>query len=815
MLAQLVVPITDGVRPEQVMEQIWESMTALDFVLPDLHSPPANSHLVQFYESDQCLVSKVVSFIRGGLAHEETCLVIATASHLDEIKCLLSDDGHDASAMIAQQKLILVDAQVVIATYVIDGAFHCELFLAQVHDLLRQALASERKLRVYGEMVALLFADGLRQAAIEVEGLWCGLVKEFEFTLLCAYPAQIFSSPGDIEHLHQICGHHSHVLPAESFHPPPAGEGALPQVVALQARLSSLIQGFSDRGSALERRINFDALTGLPNRALFMSRLQQVLARARRKNCRVALMILDIHALKSLNDAIGMDAGDRLLQQAAERLSCALGPEDTVGRVGDDEFGVILGRSRTMAEVEVAVCEIMESMQQIYVLAGQEFLLGAHMGIALFPDDAESADNLLSNAGAALIHSKTKPDRTYSFYLPEMNASLKRNLHLGAQLGLALERGEFSLVYQPKVNLLSGEITGVEALLRWDRPDLGNPGPQEFIPLLEASRLIIPVGEWLLTEACRQLREVLNLGIADISVSVNISAVQLADENFVSMVDESLAASRLDPARLELEITESSLMINRDSVRNILGKLRRMKVKLAIDDFGTGYSNFSYLKYLPIDVLKIDRSFVSEVTSVADDAMIIRTIVRLAHGLGMQTVAEGIETVQQLAFMRNIRCDQGQGFLFAAPMPAAVLIEKLLLRQPLLPTLPPWDRGHEVLVLLVDASQSCRDSIAALLREEGCSVHVTADAASALDLLALRDFSAIVCDSEIAGMKTLEFLDRVRRMHPKTMRIMHSANTEFDVLAQAVNLAGIQKYFRKDRDEDQLRQEVRKLFWQD
>jgi diguanylate cyclase (GGDEF)-like protein/PAS domain S-box-containing protein len=413
-----------------------------------------------------------------------------------------------------------------------------------------------------------------------------------------------------------------------------------------------------------------DALTDLPNRTLFQDRLTVALAQARRKGRMVAVLFLDLDQFKVVNDTVGHAEGDRLLRQVAERLAGLVREGDTVGRVGGDEFVLLLSET-TQVEDAVEVAErILEGLRQPWTLQGQEFRVTTSIGVAMYPGDGEDAESLLRNADTAMYRAKEHGRDNYQLYTPAMNARIAERLALENSLRHGLERGEFVVYYQPQVNIGSGRVAGVEALVRWEHPERGLVLPAEFIPAAEETGLIVPLGEWVLRTACAQNKAWQEEGLPAMRVAVNLSARQFQQRNLMEVVARVLQETGLAPHLLQFEITEGIAMHDVDFTVSMLRRLRAMGVQFAIDDFGTGYSSLAYLKRFPIDAVKIDRSFVSDLTVDADDAAIASTVITMAHSLKLSVIAEGVETEEQLAFLSRRRCDEMQGYLFSRPVPA-------------------------------------------------------------------------------------------------------------------------------------------------
>ncbi len=420
-----------------------------------------------------------------------------------------------------------------------------------------------------------------------------------------------------------------------------------------------------------------DALTDLPNRTLFKDRLTQALAQARRKGSMVAVLFLDLDQFKVVNDTLGHAEGDGLLRRVAERLAGLVREGDTVGRVGGDEFVLLLSEASQVEDAAEVAERILESLRGSWMLQGQEFRVTTSIGIALYPGDGDDAESLLRNADTAMYRAKEHGRDNYQLYTPAMNVRIAERLALENSLRHGLEREEFVVYYQPQVNIGTGQVVGVEALVRWQHPKRGLVLPAEFIPAAEETGLIVPLGEWVLRTACAQNKAWQEDGLPPVRVAVNLSARQFQQRNLMEVVAQVLEETGLAPRLLQLEITEGIAMKDVDFTITMLRGLREMGVQLAIDDFGTGYSSLAYLKRLPIDAVKIDRSFVSDLTVDANDAAIATTVIAMAHSLKLSVIAEGVETEEQLAFLNQRRCDEMQGYLFSRPVPAGAL-EKIL-----------------------------------------------------------------------------------------------------------------------------------------
>lgn len=429
---------------------------------------------------------------------------------------------------------------------------------------------------------------------------------------------------------------------------------------------------------------NYDHLTGLPNRALFRDRLQGAMQRAQRAEHLVGLLYLDLDRFKQVNDSLGHQVGDQLLNQVAERLQQCVrrvdtvalasglteAPDSTVARLGGDEFTIVLEDLKHIDEVTRIARRIVTELAAPFDLEGRQIFVGASVGITVFPFDDVDLDNLIRNADAAMYRAKALGRNNFQFYTADLNANAEERLWFEAELHQALELDQFELVYQPKLNLRTNTISGVEALLRWRSPRKGLVPPLEFITLLEETGLIVPVGAWVLKTACKQAVAWARGGM-DLSMAVNLSARQFGDTSLIKVIQSAVLDSGLPFSQLELEVTESLLMEDSESSQEALASIKQMGIKISMDDFGTGYSSLAYLKRFPLDTLKIDRSFVKDVGVDPDDTAIVRAVIALSHSLQLTVVAEGVETHEQLMFLRDARCDQAQGYFISRPMDAA------------------------------------------------------------------------------------------------------------------------------------------------
>ena len=420
----------------------------------------------------------------------------------------------------------------------------------------------------------------------------------------------------------------------------------------------------------LQHMAHHDALTDLPNRNLFLDRLQQSLTRARWHDRLVAVMFLDLDRFKNINDTLGHTVGDQLLLQLSERLSNSVRDGDTIGRFGGDEFAILLDDINSDSHISLLAEKLLDTLKKPFKINKHELFVTASIGISIFPNDGEDSDTLLRNADVAMYRAKDLGKNNYQFYSDDLSARIFERMTLESHLRHALERNEFVLYYQPQIDTRTQKIMGVEALLRWKHPEFGLVTPNNIVPLMEETGLIEKVGHWALETACRQARKWHDAGWTYLHLSVNISSRQFNDPDFISLVHDIISTTGINPEYLELELTESMLIRNASATINALNTLSSLGVRFAIDDFGTGYSSLSYLRRFPIDTIKIDRSFIHDVTDNPDDAAIASAIIVMGQNLSLNVIAEGVENQQQLEFLSSRNCHYLQGNLFSRPLPA-------------------------------------------------------------------------------------------------------------------------------------------------
>ncbi|MFZ4555167.1 MAG: EAL domain-containing response regulator [Pseudanabaena sp.] len=432
-------------------------------------------------------------------------------------------------------------------------------------------------------------------------------------------------------------------------------------------------------GAKFEYLSHHDGLTQLPNRVLFHESLTQAVSHAQINHKSLALLFLDIDNFNIINNTLGNDIGDQLFKAIAERLRRYTAPCDMVARIQGDEFAMIISDSKDLANVKIEAQKILDLLSRPYNLYGHEVFITSSIGITIFPEDHQEVEGLIKNAELAMYYAKTHGRNSYKLYNPELNVQSSEYMALANSLHRAIDRQEIRVFYQPLVDLQSGKIIGAEALARWQHPDLGLIMPSKFIPVAEQTGLILRLTELILEAVCNQMRSWKELDISYGFIAVNLSAQHFrSDSNLIEMLTKVLQENGIEPEHLELELTESIIMQNAEFTINMLSKLQTMGVKVAINDFGTGYSSLSYLKHFPVNTLKIDRCFIQDVTSDRHDAAISLAIIDLAHSLSLQVIAEGVETMEQIQFLKEHNCDQIQGYFFSPPIPN-LEFEKMLI----------------------------------------------------------------------------------------------------------------------------------------
>ncbi|MBE3027045.1 sensory box protein/response regulator [Janthinobacterium sp. BJB1] len=566
-----------------------------------------------------------------------------------------------------------------------------------------------------------------------------------------------------------------------------------------------------DAEQRLMKLAHFDTLTGLPNRSQFYASLTHSLAQAAEHQWAVAVLFMDLDRFKNVNDTLGHTIGDDLLRQFSSRLVDCLRVRDTIGRFGGDEFAAILVLPEGAQHSVGVVDKIREAMRKPFDLQGHEVTVTVSIGISVYPDDGVDADTLIQYADTAMYRAKEAGRDAFRFFTAEMNAQSMARLDMENALRRAIENEEFVLFFQPKVNIISGRISGAEALIRWRRPGHGMVSPALFIPLLEETGLIVRVGNWVLDEACKKISEWGASSIGPVHLSVNVSGIQFFVGGLEEEVLKAIRKYDIAPDLLELELTESSLMSNAEETISVLRNLKALGIQISIDDFGTGYSSLAYLKRFPIDKLKIDIAFVREVTSNPDDAAIVLAIISMAHSMKLQVIAEGVEKDAQLAYLRRHGCDEMQGYYFSRPVPQEEF-EQMLMGGKLLQA--PQDAGSEEqqTLLIVDDDVFMLDVLSDFLAQDGYRILTAQTAAEGFDILARHKVQVILCDQCMPLMSGTEFMERVKHLCPDTFRIMLSAFADLTPIMAAINRGAVDRFYTKPWKGAVLRENIREGF---
>jgi diguanylate cyclase (GGDEF)-like protein/PAS domain S-box-containing protein len=561
----------------------------------------------------------------------------------------------------------------------------------------------------------------------------------------------------------------------------------------------------------LEYLTTHDGLTNLPNRNLLIDRLSQAILYAKRNQRKAAVLFIDLDNFKVINDSLGHDMGDRLLKIIGERLTICVRANDTVARQGGDEFVIVLTDLAESEDAGSMAEKIQATLSQPLHIDTHNFGISCSIGISIYPKDGKDAQALLKNADAAMFRVKEQGRAAFQFFTAELNNSLVERMTMEHGLRQALDNNELSVHYQPQVDLASGKMIGLEALLRWQSPELGMVSPARFIPLAEETGLIIPIGDWVLKTAVTQNKIWQTAGFPPLTMAVNLSPRQFWYPGLIETVTRVLCESDLEPRYLELEITEGLVMRDVESALTMLDELKKLGVQLAMDDFGTGYSSLSHLKRFPFDKLKMDISFVREVTSDPGSAAIAKTIIAMAHNLNLRVIAEGIETKAQLSYLRDHGCDEMQGFYFSRPVPAAVA-EQLLWEEQSLNFSETDSSCNKMTLLLVDDEPLVLKALERVLSEDGYQIFSTSDTSKGFELLAVNQVGVVLCDLRMPGMSGNEFLGRVKGLHPHTIRIALSGDADMNMVADAINQGAIYKFLNKPISNELLRYTIKKAF---
>jgi len=559
-----------------------------------------------------------------------------------------------------------------------------------------------------------------------------------------------------------------------------------------------------------EQKLNYityrDPLTGLPNRILFGELLAHAISHAEHSQSQFALLLLDLDHFKTVNESLGHNQGDLVLIEVAKRLQALLPESNAIARIGADEFNIILDHSEEMPWIDLMAQRMIDALAQPFVLDGNSIYIGASIGIALYPADGSNAETLQSNADAALHQAKAQGRGILRFFSPELMRRARVRLLLDADLRHALDNQELLLHYQPQVDLVSGQIVGFEALVRWQHPERGMIPPIEFIPLAEESGLIVRLGEWVLRKACQQVRQWADAGLAPRQMAVNVSALQLSRGHLAESVRQVLQETGIPPEQLELEITESCVMVDREQSFRTIEELRALGIRLSIDDFGTGYSSLSYLQQLEVHKLKIDMSFVRDMTTNRDNASIVKAVIALGHSLGLEIIAEGVEDYDQAHYLRSLHCDVIQGYLVSRPLPAD---EMTRFMASFVPPRIPFDNEALSTLLLVDDEANTSSALKRLLRRESYHLLVAGSMEEALALLAEHQVGVILIDQRMTGT---ELFSHIRTLHPNAVQMVLASPADPDSIDEVINRSEIFRLLPKPWNEADLLEAIRTAF---
>jgi diguanylate cyclase (GGDEF)-like protein len=583
-------------------------------------------------------------------------------------------------------------------------------------------------------------------------------------------------------------------------------------------RIHTTLQDITARREAeqaMHDLAHVDLATGLPNRAALLDRLDIATLAAQRENCVITLLVIEIDQFRLAHESLGYAAGDHLLKAVAQRLSDLTAGANMVATLGAGEFALLLcgPGDADEAAAQAMAQALMQAVADPFLIGATEIFATCAIGVALCPIDAEGAADLLDRAGAAAQHAQQSDQERIRFYTPEAKVRASTRLANEAGLRRALDRNELSLVYQPQVDLRTGRIVGLEALARWKDAVRGDISPVEFIPLAERTGLIVPIGEWVLRTACADSVAWQAAGLPPVRVGVNLSMQQLRQTDIADRIQAILAETGLDPHRLGIEITESMLLDKVEHVAQTLLQLKALGVEIALDDFGTGYSNLGFLSKLPIDVLKIDRSFVHEATAPSHDVALTRALIDLARGLGMKVLAEGVENESQLSLLVASGCDQIQGYYFSRPTSATAIAAMLREDKRLAPHLL-TRKSRKRTLLLVDDEENIIASLHRLLRRDGYHILTASSGAQGLQKLAENHVDVILSDQRMPGMTGVEFLRRAKALYPETVRMSLSGYTELQSITDAINEGSVYKFLTKPWDDERLRAHVNEAFRQ-
>lgn len=555
----------------------------------------------------------------------------------------------------------------------------------------------------------------------------------------------------------------------------------------------------------------YDPVTGLPNLFFFDDLLSLAISEAEQQRHGIAIMRLDIENFHDIDDTYGFEAGDQALKIVAERLVKIVDNEGFVTRLAKDNFSIAFPYIKDVMQATLLADSLQKAVSEPILVDRHEIHPGVKLGISFYPSDGRTSKDLVQRAGIALNHAKADKRSNLRFFEQRMNDLLLSKIVLTNDIRHAIEHEEFELYYQPQLDLATGQVTGLEALVRWNHPVHGFLPPSEFVLLAEESGLIVPLGDWILKRAMLQMKEWRNAGMTDLSiaVAVNASAIQMESGDLVDLLQNLLSEIGLPASSIELELTESLLMNNVGETQKLLQRLKAMGIRLSIDDFGTGYSSLSYLKQFSVDKLKIDKSFIDNVTTDPNDAVIVQATIAMARSMGLKVIAEGVETEAQAGYLRTLHCDQIQGYYFSRPLPANEIMPLLLKNAG--KSLKPIAQ-HQRNLLLVDDEPNVLSSLKRILRREGYQITIAGSGEEALQSLAEHPVGVIVSDQRMPEMSGIEFMSRVKVMYPGTVRIILSGYTDVGTITEAVNKGEVYKFLTKPWDDDELRDTIKEAF---
>ncbi len=565
--------------------------------------------------------------------------------------------------------------------------------------------------------------------------------------------------------------------------------------------------------AVIEFQATHDPLTGLPNRSLYFGRVTQAIYHALRSGERLAVMFIDLDKFKLINDTLGHNAGDELLRVMANRLKGCTRDCDTLARIGGDEFVLLVDQAGSESALTLLAQRLIEAVSEPVSLLGHTHAITCSVGISNFPDDGEDVESLLKHADIAMYRAKEAGRNSFQFFTHKMQDRLNERLRLEMSLRQALEREEFVLHYQPQVDLSSGKVVGLEALIRWSSPELGMVPPDDFIPAAEENRLIIRIGEWVVRTVCRQLKTWQDQGVPLVPVAVNISASQFTEQKIVRLVKECLQCHGVEAKYLELELTETLSMSDPETSVTLMERLKGLGVSLSIDDFGTGYSNLSYLKRFPVHKLKIDRTFVSGLTNSPNDYSIVTAILNMARGLNIKTIAEGTETAGQVCLLAEHQCDMIQGYYFSRPVPVED-IEEMLRADTRMDLSMLGRQSAPGVLLVVDDEPNVLNSIKRSLVGEPYKVLTASSAAEAYEVLACSEVNVVMSDLQMPNESGVEFFAKIKKMYPETVRILLTGHGSSNSLEKAINHGEIYRYIAKPWENYHLKEVLSAAFLQ-